>query len=108
MRRPDVDDDAAWQADLFRALGEPNRLRIIFRLLDGRAAVGEIAEALGAEQSLVSHHLAALRRSGIVEGRREGRTVVYDLPERIRGALRGKRLDLGCCVVTFRRPARKR
>lgn len=101
-------DDARWQAGLFRALGERNRLRIVFHLLDGKASVGEIASALGAEQSLVSHHLAALRLSGLVESRREGRVALYDLPERVRGALHGKTLDLGCCVVTFRRrPARR-
>lgn len=101
-------DDARWQADLFRTLGERNRLRIVFRLMDGQASVGEIASALGAEQSLVSHHLAALRASGLVESTREGRAALYDLPERVRGALHGKTLDLGCCVVTFRRPPAKR
>jgi ArsR family transcriptional regulator len=98
--------DARWQAELFRALGDANRLRIVHRLLSGDASVGEIAEALGAEQSLVSHHLAALRGSGIVEARRKGRAVLYDLPERVRGAIRGRTLDLGCCLVTFRVPPR--
>jgi ArsR family transcriptional regulator len=98
-------DDAPWQADLFRVLGEPNRLRIVRHLFRGPAPVGEIAAALGAEQSLVSHHLAALRRSGMVASRREGRSVRYALSVRARGALRGQALDLGCCVVTFRRAA---
>jgi ArsR family transcriptional regulator len=97
-------EDALWQADLFRALSDANRLRIVFRLLEGDASVGEISETLGAEQSLVSHHLAALRESGLVESRREGRVNLYGLRERVLGAIRGRSLDLGCCVVTFRVP----
>jgi|GEM_PF-712518 len=96
-------DGADWHAELFRLLADPNRLRIIYRLLDGPLNVGEISAAVGLEQSLVSHHLATLRKSNLVVATRAGRIVRYELPKEIAVALDGKTLDLGCCIVTFRR-----
>ena len=70
-------DGADWHAELFRLLADPNRLRIIYRLLDGPLNVGEISSAVGLEQSLVSHHLATLRKSKLVVATRSGRIVRY-------------------------------
>ncbi|MBI4863006.1 MAG: winged helix-turn-helix transcriptional regulator [Candidatus Riflebacteria bacterium] len=96
-------DGADWHAQLFRALSDPNRLRIIYRLLDGPMSVGELTSALELEQSLVSHHLATLRKMSLVMAERSGRFVEYALPREVAVTLDGKTLDLGCCVVTFRR-----
>ena len=96
-------DAADWHAELFRLLADPNRLRIIYRLLEGPMNVGEIAASVGIEQSLVSHHLATLRKRDLVVATRAGRLVRYQLPREVAVALDGKTLDLGCCVVTFRR-----
>lgn len=96
-------DGVDWHAGLFRVLGDPNRLRIIYRLLDGPMNVGELAAAVRIEQSLMSHHLATLRKLGLVVATRSGRLVRYELPREVAVALDGKTLDLGCCVVSFRR-----
>jgi DNA-binding transcriptional ArsR family regulator len=102
----DDTEKAQWDAVLFRVLADPTRLRIIYQLLDGPRGVGDIVQELGVRQSLVSHHLAVLRKHGVVSAERRAQAVVYELPERIAGALDGRTLDLGCCIVTFRPSAR--
>jgi len=62
------------------ALGQPTRLTI-FRLLmrcepDGLPA-GAIAEKIGCPHNTLSTHLSILARSGLVRGRRDGRSIVY-------------------------------
>lgn len=69
-------------ADLFRLLGDPTRLRIVLACVDGRRAVGAIAEALGLSPSLVSHHLRLLRAARIVRAERQGKQVFYFAADR--------------------------
>ncbi len=56
---------------MFRALGDDTRLRIFLLLTRGEFCVCEIEDMLGLSQSLVSNHLAVLRRLGLVQGRRD-------------------------------------
>lgn len=65
------------KAELFRVLGHPMRVRILELLREGERAVGDLQAALGLDSSGTSQHLAALRRQGLVEGRREGTSVFY-------------------------------
>lgn len=64
-------------ADIFRLLGDPTRLKIVFACLERRRCVGEIALALGLSPSLVSHHLRLLRAARVLRGERVGRQVFY-------------------------------
>ena len=66
-------------AQTMQALATPSRVRILGRLRDGPCPVGELAAALGMEQSAVSHQLRILRHLGLVIGERRGRSVVYAL-----------------------------
>jgi DNA-binding transcriptional ArsR family regulator len=65
------------KADLFRVLGHPARVRILELLRDGERSVGALQAELELDSSGASQHLAALRRIGLVESRREGRSVYY-------------------------------
>lgn len=71
--------DAASVAATLQALATPSRLLILTRLRHGACAVGELAEAVGMEQSAVSHQLRLLRALGLVSGTRHGRSIVYRL-----------------------------
>jgi ArsR family transcriptional regulator, arsenate/arsenite/antimonite-responsive transcriptional repressor len=64
----------------FRMLGDGTRLRIAI-LLDqkGELSVTQLCEVLGQSQPATSHHLALLRRSGLVRYRREGKNNFYFL-----------------------------
>jgi len=68
-------------ADLFSALSDPTRLRIISVLLDGEMNVGEIAAQLQMTESSVSHQLRGLRHMRLVRGRKNGRQVYYTLDD---------------------------
>lgn len=68
-------------ADLFSALSDPTRLRIISALLDAEMNVGEIAARLGMTESAVSHQLRGLRQMRLVRSRKEGRQVFYALDD---------------------------
>ena len=61
------------------ALAEPNRARIFELLRHGEHCVCDVGEMLGLSTALVSHHLRALRTSGLVRERRAGRWVYYSL-----------------------------
>ncbi len=65
------------KATLFRTLGHPARVRILELLRDGEHSVGALQEALDLDSGGTSQHLAALRRIGLVESRKEGTSVYY-------------------------------
>ena len=62
-----------------RALADPTRLRILGLLAGGEVCVCHIHDTLGIPQPKASRHLAYLRRSGIVDTRRDGLWVHYRL-----------------------------
>ena len=67
-------------AELFKALGDETRLRIMALLLDGNEyCVCDLMEAMELPQSTVSRHLAYLKNSGWVDGRRQKKWMYYRL-----------------------------
>ena len=66
-------------ATLFRALADPNRLRIVNILSHNDLCVCDIQSVLGFSQPFASRHLAYLRRMGIVQARRQGARMIYSL-----------------------------
>lgn len=67
----------AVKAEFFRVLGHPVRVRILELLGDGERSVGDLQTALEIDSSGTSQHLAALRRQGVLDSRREGTSVYY-------------------------------
>ena len=68
-------------AEVFRLLGEPNRLRLVLACLEAPRAVGDLVETLGLSQTLVSHHLRLLRSAHVLRGDRQGRQVHYAIDD---------------------------
>lgn len=68
-------------ADLFKVFGDSTRLRVMVALSDCEMPVMEIAEALGMEQSTISHQLRVLRQNKLVRVRREGKQMYYSLDD---------------------------
>jgi ArsR family transcriptional regulator len=58
-------------------LGHPVRIRILELLGNGERTVGELQAALDLDSSGISQHLAALRRQGVIDGRKDGTRVIY-------------------------------
>ena len=68
-------------AQRFRVLGEPMRIKLLDRLREGEATVGELQEALGASQQNVSKHLGILHSAGMVTRTKRGTSVVYAIED---------------------------
>lgn len=79
---PDVRPEAlARAADLFRACGDPARLRTLVRLSAGEACVTELANEFDEGLSTTSQRLRRLRIEGLVKRRREGKHAYYSLAD---------------------------
>lgn len=67
---------------VFKALSDPNRLRIFSALMRGTSCNGWLMEELGLPANLLSHHLKVLREAGLVQDRRDvvdGRWIYYQV-----------------------------
>lgn len=84
---------------LFKALADPVRLRLINLLADREVCVCHLHEALDLPQPTVSRHLAYLRKSGIVVGRKDGLWVHYRLTDPATALHRGVLQAAGPCLA---------
>jgi DNA-binding transcriptional ArsR family regulator len=75
--RPLTPEQLEGIAALFKALGEPMRLRILQSVCHGPRSVGEIVKAADSTQANVSKHLSLLSAAGIVRRERDGQRVLY-------------------------------
>jgi len=85
-------------ADYFRAMAEPQRLKILQSLRGGPRNVGELTELLACSQANVSKHLALLAKVGLVERSAQGTSVFY----RIADARTYELCDLVCGQIAQR------
>lgn len=69
------------EAEGFGALAHPTRLKILEKLRDGACCVCKIIPYVGGEQSNVSHHLAILRKAGVVKSEKRGLEVWYEVTD---------------------------
>ncbi len=81
LPKPLPDELVELIARRFRAIAEPMRIKLLDRLRDGEATVGELTEATGASQQNVSKHLALLAEAGIVARRKDGTHVHYRIAD---------------------------
>ena len=68
-------------SDIFKAMSDPTRLRVIQALSSGEMCVCDIAAALNMEHSTISHQLRLLRNWRLVKFRKEGKMAVYSLDD---------------------------
>jgi DNA-binding transcriptional ArsR family regulator len=71
------DEQFGLATDTFKLLADETRLRIVWALLHGEHAVGELAAHLGVNAPAVSQQLAKLRAARLVRVRREGNRMYY-------------------------------
>lgn len=68
-------------AELFSALSDASRVRLIAILLEGEKSVSVLAGELGMTESAVSHQLRGLRQMHLVRARKSGRQVFYSIED---------------------------
>lgn len=82
LKASTLDDATVGQlSELFKALGDPTRLRIIHALTHAELCVHDLTVVLDMGQSAVSHQLRVLRNLRIVKRRKAGKTVYYSLDD---------------------------
>ncbi len=86
------------KADLYRVLAHPMRLRVLELLQAQERSARDLQTLLDLDSGAVSQHLAALRRQGLVESRREGTTAIYKLAD----ARIAQLLELGRQIISTR------
>ncbi len=69
------------KAELFKALANPARVRVLELLSEGERSVGEMQPEVGIELSHLSQQLGVLRRAGLVLARKEGALVIYSIKD---------------------------
>ena len=69
-------------AELLKVVAEENRLKILCTLKAGERCACDIADDIGIQQNLASHHLKALKDEGLIESRKEGLKVIYQINKR--------------------------
>jgi len=85
---------------MFAAASMPPKAPVLrtLRALDTRCHSGCVMPP----RRLLSHHLRVLRDGGIIEGKRDGKAVLYRLSPDVQARRAGRSLDLGCCRLSFK------
>jgi ArsR family transcriptional regulator, lead/cadmium/zinc/bismuth-responsive transcriptional repressor len=76
-----ADEDYAELAEIFRALGDASRARILHCLLEQEMCVCDLSALVGISESAISQHMRVLRGLRLVRNRRAGRVVYYSLED---------------------------
>ena len=65
--------------DTFKALSDPTRREILNLLKQGSMTAGQIVEHFDTTGATISHHLNILRQAGLIEDRKSGKYIYYEL-----------------------------
>ncbi|MCI0778566.1 MAG: helix-turn-helix transcriptional regulator [Chloroflexi bacterium] len=80
-RRARAPSEYAHAAEIYRALGDPTRVKIIDELLHQELCTSDLAEIVGISEPAVSQHLRLLRAQRVVTSHRHGQRVFYALDD---------------------------
>ena len=93
------------EVNIFKALGDETRLKILEFLLDGEKCVCEIFPHVKRKQSTVSIQLGKLKNTELIKSRREGKRIFYSIKDyrvcdvfKALGYPKGKILKNSCCM----------
>lgn len=73
------DEQSQDTAALFKVLGDGTRIKILYYLIQEPLCVCDLSALVGTSQSAISHQLRVLRNLQIVQGRKEGKQVIYSI-----------------------------
>ena len=82
MEAQKLEDDVVFSlAELFKTMGDPTRIKILYALKERELCVCDLSELLDMSSSAISHQLRVLRNNKLVKYRKEGRSVYYSLDD---------------------------
>ena len=67
------------QSEIFKALGHPTRLKMVYALSEGDLCVCDLQKLIGDSLPTVSRHLSVLKQAGIVDSHKDGLRIIYSL-----------------------------
>lgn len=91
-----MEQNAAEAAQFLKQLAHPVRLMVLCSLVQGEKAAGVLAEELSISQTVLSNHLAKLREEGLVDYRRDHRTLFYYIKDANVMRILGVLYDIYC------------
>ena len=65
--------------DLFKALSDPTRRKILEMLMEKELSAGDIAEQFNISKPSISHHLSILKNADLVKDKRDGQQIIYSI-----------------------------
>ncbi|MEP7455769.1 metalloregulator ArsR/SmtB family transcription factor [Phyllobacterium sp. SB3] len=68
-------------SEMLKLIANPNRLSLVCYLMEQECSVNALEEELGIRQPTLSQQLSELRDAGVIEGRRDGKTVIYKVAD---------------------------
>jgi len=93
---------------VFKALSDPTRRRVLQLLRDRPMSAGELSDHFPVSKPTMSAHFAVLQEAGLVEAEKSGRTILYRLKMSVlEDALLGFTQTLGWNVPASSRPSRR-
>ncbi|ADO77397.1 ArsR/SmtB family transcription factor [Halanaerobium praevalens] len=82
MKEKTLSDQVVYDlAELFKTMGDPTRIKILYALKERELCVCDLSELLDMSSSAISHQLRVLRNNKLVKYRKEGRSVYYSLDD---------------------------
>jgi len=82
MKEKELADQVVYDlAELFKTMGDPTRIKILYALKERELCVCDLSELLEMSASAISHQLRVLRNNKLVKYRKEGRSVYYSLDD---------------------------
>ncbi len=82
MKKNRLEEDVLYElAEIFKTIGDPTRIKILYSLKERELCVCDLSELLEMSSSAISHQLRVLRNNKLVKFRKEGRSVYYSLDD---------------------------
>lgn len=82
MKNNKLEDDVVYElAEIFKTIGDPTRIKILYALKERELCVCDLSELLEMSSSAISHQLRVLRNNKLVKFRKKGRSVYYSLDD---------------------------
>lgn len=91
-----MEQNAAQAAQFLKQLAHPARLMVLCSLVQGEKSAGALADEINLSQSGLSNHLAKLREEGLVDYRRDHRTLYYYIKDANVMRILGVLYDIYC------------
>lgn len=100
LQSPSYHENAKWEhmASVFKLLSDSTRLKIVHELISKKQRIIDIAKDLNMSLPAISYHIKLLKGSDVIKGKRNGKSVIYEINDKLIQTLY-KEIFICNCVV---------